>query len=93
MNAPPDPTQPARRQNFVIAAVRGQPLLAFFVLAFALTWAALPWNSFLAAGPLIAALVITGIYGRAPGSRRWKGVALGQRSGMAPALAPPLAGQ
>ena len=61
MNAPPDPTQPARRQNFVAAAVRRQPLLAFFILAFALTWAALPWNSFMAAGPLIAALVTTGI--------------------------------
>src|SRR5436190_10129024 len=45
----------------VKAAVRRQPLLAFFVLAFALTWAALPWDSFLAAGPLLAALLVTGI--------------------------------
>jgi len=36
-------------------------LTAFFVLAFALTWAALPWSSFLAAGPLIAALVVTAV--------------------------------
>jgi membrane protease YdiL (CAAX protease family) len=50
-----------RESNFVTTAVRRQPLVAFFVLAFALTWAALPWNSFMAGGPLIAALVVTGI--------------------------------
>jgi uncharacterized protein len=61
MNAPHDRRQAARKQNAVSTAVRRQPLLAFFVLAFALTWAALPWDSFMAGGPLIAALVVTGI--------------------------------
>lgn len=51
----------ARKHNFVTAAVRRQPLLTFFVLAFALTWAALPWNSFMAGGPLLAAVVVTAI--------------------------------
>jgi membrane protease YdiL (CAAX protease family) len=50
-----------RKPSPVTEAVRRQPLLTFFVLAFALTWAALPWNSFLAAGPLLAALLVTGI--------------------------------
>ncbi len=49
------------KHNVVAAAVRRQPLLAFFLLAFSLTWAALPWNSFMAGGPLTAAVVITGI--------------------------------
>jgi uncharacterized protein len=73
MNARP------RKQNVVAALVRRQPLVAFFLLAFALTWAALPWNSFMAGGPLIAAIVVTGIVGgrrglRELGSRiiRWR---------------------
>ena len=45
----------------IAALIRRQPLPAFFVLAFALTWAVLPWSSFLAAGPLIAALVVTAV--------------------------------
>ena len=50
-----------RRKNAIAALICRRPLTAFFVLAFALTWAALPWNSFLAAGPLIAALVVTAV--------------------------------
>jgi membrane protease YdiL (CAAX protease family) len=39
--------------------IKRQPLVAFFVLAFALTWAPTPLGIFMAAGPLLAALVIT----------------------------------
>jgi membrane protease YdiL (CAAX protease family) len=41
-----------------MSAVRRHPLITFFVLAYALTWGALPWESFLAAGPLLAALIV-----------------------------------
>jgi membrane protease YdiL (CAAX protease family) len=61
IQTPRDVLPEARKHNFVTAAVRRQPLLTFFVLAFALTWAALPWNSFMAGGPLLAALVVTAI--------------------------------
>jgi hypothetical protein len=43
------------------AVIKRQPLVAFFVLAFALTWASTPVGVFMAAGPLIAALVITAV--------------------------------
>jgi membrane protease YdiL (CAAX protease family) len=43
------------------ALIRRQPLVAFFVLAFAITWAPVPVGSFMAAGPLLAALIVTGV--------------------------------
>jgi membrane protease YdiL (CAAX protease family) len=43
------------------ALIRRHALLAFFTLAFTITWAPTPFGVFMAAGPLIAALVITGI--------------------------------
>ena len=43
------------------AVIKRQPLIAFFVLAFALTWAPTPVGVFMAAGPLVAALVITAV--------------------------------
>ena len=43
------------------AVIRRNPLVAFFVLAFALTWAPTPVGVFMAAGPLLAAIVITAI--------------------------------
>jgi membrane protease YdiL (CAAX protease family) len=43
------------------AVIKRRPLIAFFVLAFALTWAPTPLGIFMAAGPLVAALVITAL--------------------------------
>ncbi len=40
------------------AVIKRHPLAAFFALAFALTWAPVPLGIFIAAGPLVAALVI-----------------------------------
>jgi uncharacterized protein len=45
----------------VSAAIKRRPLISFFVLAFALTWAPAPFGIFMAAGPLIAALAITAV--------------------------------
>jgi membrane protease YdiL (CAAX protease family) len=50
---PTPPTAPAP-----IAWVRNHRLVTFFVLAYALSWGALPWNSFFAPGVLIAALLV-----------------------------------
>ena len=41
-----------------MSAVRRHPIITFFVLAYALTWGAIPWESFLATGPLLAALIV-----------------------------------
>jgi membrane protease YdiL (CAAX protease family) len=41
--------------------VSRHPLAAFFIVAFALTWVTVPMGSFMAAGPLIAALAVLGI--------------------------------
>jgi membrane protease YdiL (CAAX protease family) len=43
------------------AVIKRRPSIAFFVLAFALTWAPAPLGIFMAAGPLVAALVITAV--------------------------------
>jgi uncharacterized protein len=43
------------------ALIRRHPLVAFFVLAFAITWAPTPFGIFMAAGPLLAAIVITAV--------------------------------
>jgi hypothetical protein len=41
--------------------VRNHRLLLFFVLAYALAWGAVPWNSFFAPGALIAALLVAAV--------------------------------
>jgi membrane protease YdiL (CAAX protease family) len=41
--------------------IRRHPLVSFFVLAFALTWWAVPFGGFLPIGPLAAALIVTGV--------------------------------
>ena len=41
--------------------IKRHPLIAFFALAFALTWAPTPVGVFMAAGPLLAAVVITAV--------------------------------
>ncbi len=44
-----------------MSAVRHQPLVAFFVLTYALTWGFLPLGIFGTTGPLIAALIVISI--------------------------------
>ena len=44
-----------------VAFVRRHALLVFFALAFAITWAPTPFGVFMAAGPLLAALVVTAV--------------------------------
>jgi CAAX protease family protein len=43
------------------AVIRRHPLVAFFVLALAITWGPTPFGIFMAAGPLLAAIVITAL--------------------------------
>jgi uncharacterized protein len=59
--------------------IRRHPVITFFLLAYALTWAAIPWQSFFAPGVLVAAVIVVavteGVAGlRAMGSRlvRWR---------------------
>src|SRR6476661_7611834 len=51
------PTKPRGRVASLIAR---HPLAAFFVIAFVLTWVTVPLGSFMAAGPLIASLIVLG---------------------------------
>jgi len=62
-----------------MSVIRRHPVLTFFVLACALSWAAIPWQSFFAPGVLVAALIVValteGVAGlKAMGSRliRWR---------------------
>jgi hypothetical protein len=62
-----------------MSLIRRHPVVTFFVLACALSWAAIPWQSFFAPGVLVAALIVVslteGVAGlKAVGSRliRWR---------------------
>jgi hypothetical protein len=62
-----------------MSVIRRHPVVTFFLLAYALTWAALPWQSFFVPGVLISALIVVslteGVAGlRAMGARliRWR---------------------
>lgn len=50
-----------RRSKGVSGVIKRHPLAAFFVIAFALTWCTLPLGDFLAAGPLLSALIVIGV--------------------------------
>jgi uncharacterized protein len=52
-----------------LGPIRRHPLPAFFLLAFALTWCIVPFGSFMAGGPLLAALIVTAIVGGRTGLR------------------------
>src|SRR3712207_3537592 len=69
--APDDVGPPAPRHGpAVLAPVRRHPLLAFVVLAYALAWGAIPWDSFWAFSPLVSAVVVVGVTEGRPGLRR-----------------------
>lgn len=62
-----------------MSAIRRHPVITFFLLAYALSWGALPWGSFFAPGVLVAAIVVVslteGVAGlKAMGARliRWR---------------------
>jgi hypothetical protein len=62
-----------------MSLIRRHPVVTFFLLAYALSWAAIPWQSFFAPGVLVAALIVVslteGVAGlKAMGSRliRWR---------------------
>src|SRR5690242_16128998 len=62
------------RRGRVTSLIARRPVTSFFVLAFALTWMTMPMGTFMAAGPLIASLIVLGVTEGKPGVR-----ALGRR--------------
>src|SRR5918998_6518586 len=66
-------------EECVMAFIKRHRIVVFFVLAYALAWGAIPWNSFFAPGVLLAALIVVtlteGLSGlKALGARliRWR---------------------
>ena len=62
-----------------MSVIRRHPVITFFLIAYALSWGAIPWQSFFAPGVLVAALIVVslteGVAGlKAMGSRliRWR---------------------
>jgi membrane protease YdiL (CAAX protease family) len=55
------PERSAREPKGTSASIKRHPLVAFFVIAFALTWWSVPLGTFMAAGPLLAALIVIGV--------------------------------
>jgi membrane protease YdiL (CAAX protease family) len=61
LKRPGAPEGPARGSKGASALIKRHPLVAFFVLAFALTWWSVPLGTFMAAGPLLAALIVIAV--------------------------------
>jgi hypothetical protein len=52
-----------------MSLIRRHPVVTFFLLAYVLTWAAVPWGSFFVPGVLVAALVVVFLTEGLPGLR------------------------
>ena len=50
-----------------MSVIRPHPVVTFFLLAYALSWGAIPWQSFFAPGVLVAALLVVGLTEGVPG--------------------------
>jgi uncharacterized protein len=58
--------------NLLISSIKRQPLMAFFVLAYALSWWPVPLDGTqFAFGPLLAAMVVSAVVGGAAGLMAW----------------------
>ena len=44
-----------------MSVIRRHPVITFFLLTYALSWAAIPWQSFFAPGVLVAALIVVSL--------------------------------
>ena len=44
-----------------MSVISRHPVVPFFLLAYALSWAAIPWQSFFAPGVLVAALIVVSL--------------------------------
>jgi membrane protease YdiL (CAAX protease family) len=75
------PNRPVTTQKTrgIAALIRRHPLPTFFVVAFAMTWATVPLGTFMAAGPLVAALIVisvvdgrSGLRDLGSGMLRWR---------------------
>jgi membrane protease YdiL (CAAX protease family) len=70
---PPPPDAPLKRG---IPLLRRHPLMGFVALSYALTWCLLPIGTFVAVGPLLAAVLVVAATEGRPGLRRLAGHAL-----------------
>src|SRR5829696_429459 len=53
-------SRPIDAKKVVMSVIRRHRVLVFFLLAIALSWGAIPWQSFFAPGVLVAALIVVG---------------------------------
>ncbi len=54
-----------------MSVIRRHPVVTFFLLAYALSWAAIPWQSFFAPGVLVAALIVVSLPKASPDYEPW----------------------
>ncbi len=64
-----------------MSLIRRHPVITFFVLACALSWGAIPWQSFFAPGVLVAALIIVSLTEGVAGLRAMGGRSAGGSGG------------
>jgi len=68
--SPNDPAFRDTSRTRLTTFVRQHALLVFFALAFLITWAPTPFGVFMAAGPLVSALVVTAVIDGRRGLRK-----------------------
>ena len=54
-----------------MSILKRYPLTSFFILAYAITWAGIPFGWFFTFGPLLAALIVVGLTQGKAGLREW----------------------